>query len=295
MTDPTPPAKPVPLPPSSQPPTKLERGSSFRCVSCFICFLIVLVVLYLLDLQDNKLQLLQLLLLLLLRYSCFLMLFLFLQPPPKPNGITRSQSNSNNTASPQSRPPVPANHPKPTPPAKPTGAKEEDWFDENAFIADPENDEASQSHTTNSSSTASPTPEHVVVVVLFSDFNKANEVAARIAPMKTIPIQRPPPGSQAATSTNNDEEKPKGFLAKLVLFLINLTLILQMKGRKPSLPVVGTPYNVQHHIHVDFNSRTGFVGLPPEWEALILGGAVDLYPLIPLSLIDQKGRSVRPS
>lgn len=47
-----------------------------------------------------------------------------------------------------------------------------------------------------------------------------------------------------------------------------------MRGRKPALPVVGTPYNVQHHIHVDFNSRTGFVGLPPEWEALILGGAV---------------------
>ncbi len=29
---------------------------------------------------------------------------------------------------------------------------------------------------------------------------------------------------------------------------------------------VGTPFNVQHNIHVDFNSVTGFEGLPHEWE-----------------------------
>lgn len=32
---------------------------------------------------------------------------------------------------------------------------------------------------------------------------------------------------------------------------------------------IGNPFNVQHNIHVDFNSTTGFEGLPPEWEVLI--------------------------
>mmetsp|Transcript_29622 Transcript_29622/g.33002 ORF Transcript_29622/g.33002 Transcript_29622/m.33002 type:complete len:487 (-) Transcript_29622:165-1625(-) len=33
--------------------------------------------------------------------------------------------------------------------------------------------------------------------------------------------------------------------------------------------VVGDPFNVEHNIHVDFNSETGFVGLPAEWEAML--------------------------
>jgi len=32
---------------------------------------------------------------------------------------------------------------------------------------------------------------------------------------------------------------------------------------------VSNPYNVEHKIHVDFNSATGFSGLPPEWEAML--------------------------
>eukprot|EP01111_Echinosteliopsis_oligospora_P000746 TRINITY_DN1087_c0_g2_i3.p1 TRINITY_DN1087_c0_g2~~TRINITY_DN1087_c0_g2_i3.p1 ORF type:complete len:490 (+),score=171.89 TRINITY_DN1087_c0_g2_i3:318-1787(+) len=32
---------------------------------------------------------------------------------------------------------------------------------------------------------------------------------------------------------------------------------------------VSSPYNVEHKIHVDFNSATGFSGLPPEWEAML--------------------------
>jgi len=32
---------------------------------------------------------------------------------------------------------------------------------------------------------------------------------------------------------------------------------------------VSAPYNVQHEIHVDFDSETGFSGLPPEWEVAI--------------------------
>jgi hypothetical protein len=37
---------------------------------------------------------------------------------------------------------------------------------------------------------------------------------------------------------------------------------------------VSTPYNVEHKIHVDFNSTTGFSGLPPEWEAMLKSSAI---------------------
>lgn len=42
-----------------------------------------------------------------------------------------------------------------------------------------------------------------------------------------------------------------------------------LKSRRGN-KVVGTPFNVQHLIHVDFNSRTGFSGIPPHWETMIL-------------------------
>lgn len=34
---------------------------------------------------------------------------------------------------------------------------------------------------------------------------------------------------------------------------------------------VSSPFDLQHNIHVDFNSETGFVGLPDEWETLVKG------------------------
>jgi tRNA A-37 threonylcarbamoyl transferase component Bud32 len=37
---------------------------------------------------------------------------------------------------------------------------------------------------------------------------------------------------------------------------------------------VSAPYNVQHEIHVDFDSATGFSGLPPEWEAILLTSGI---------------------
>jgi len=33
--------------------------------------------------------------------------------------------------------------------------------------------------------------------------------------------------------------------------------------------VVGTPFNVENKIHVDYSSATGFSGLPPEWEVML--------------------------
>jgi len=43
---------------------------------------------------------------------------------------------------------------------------------------------------------------------------------------------------------------------------------------------VSAPYNVQHEIHVDFDSATGFSGLPPEWELLLKGSGISREDVI---------------
>jgi len=41
-----------------------------------------------------------------------------------------------------------------------------------------------------------------------------------------------------------------------------------------SFECVSEPFNVQHNIHVDFCSETGFSGLPPEWEAMLKSSGI---------------------
>ncbi|KAH0788642.1 STE family protein kinase [Histomonas meleagridis] len=41
-----------------------------------------------------------------------------------------------------------------------------------------------------------------------------------------------------------------------------------LPGAKPK-PIVSAPYDLIHEVHVDFNSETGFSGLPPEWEKIL--------------------------
>jgi len=38
---------------------------------------------------------------------------------------------------------------------------------------------------------------------------------------------------------------------------------------------VSAPFNLQHGIHVDFNSSTGFSGLPSEWETMLKTSGID--------------------
>jgi len=38
--------------------------------------------------------------------------------------------------------------------------------------------------------------------------------------------------------------------------------------------IVSQPFNVEHNIHVDFNSETGFVGLPAEWETMLKSSGI---------------------
>jgi hypothetical protein len=37
-------------------------------------------------------------------------------------------------------------------------------------------------------------------------------------------------------------------------------------GARRGTHTVSQPFNVQHNIHVNFDSKTGFEGLPAEWE-----------------------------
>lgn len=44
--------------------------------------------------------------------------------------------------------------------------------------------------------------------------------------------------------------------------------------------IVSPPFSVQHNVHVDFDSDTGFKGLPPEWEALLKAGQISSSEVI---------------
>lgn len=38
--------------------------------------------------------------------------------------------------------------------------------------------------------------------------------------------------------------------------------------------VISKPFEFKHNIHVDYNSETGFVGLPPEWETMLKSSGI---------------------
>jgi hypothetical protein len=44
--------------------------------------------------------------------------------------------------------------------------------------------------------------------------------------------------------------------------------------------VVGSPLNVKHHVHVDFNSETGFEGLPAEWKTWLVNSGIEKKDII---------------
>jgi len=43
---------------------------------------------------------------------------------------------------------------------------------------------------------------------------------------------------------------------------------------------VTDPFDVGHTLHVDFTSETGFVGLPPEWETMLLSSGITKHDVI---------------
>eukprot|EP01091_Cochliopodium_minus_P008333 TRINITY_DN186_c0_g1_i5.p1 TRINITY_DN186_c0_g1~~TRINITY_DN186_c0_g1_i5.p1 ORF type:complete len:413 (+),score=135.43 TRINITY_DN186_c0_g1_i5:57-1295(+) len=66
-----------------------------------------------------------------------------------------------------------------------------------------------------------------------------------------------------ALPKNNDKAvkspRTKGLLDK----------IFGGKKKKKGEMSISSPFNLEHHVHVDFDSETGFAGLPSEWEHMI--------------------------
>lgn len=79
----------------------------------------------------------------------------------------------------------------------------------------------------------------------------------------TIPIKK-------GALENSDEPRKE---EKRGMFKILDTFKVGKKSKEQPLNV-GIPFNVQHNIHVDFNSITGFEGLPPEWEAMLKSSGI---------------------
>jgi len=74
----------------------------------------------------------------------------------------------------------------------------------------------------------------------------------------------PSGGSAPAKKSSSEEPKKHSFFSGL----------FKKKEKKTNEPNIGTPFNVLHHVHVDFNTKTGFVGLPPEWESMLENSSI---------------------
>eukprot|EP01132_Coremiostelium_polycephalum_P005425 gene5425-6767_t len=88
--------------------------------------------------------------------------------------------------------------------------------------------------------------------------NNNNTPSSNILATSPSSINQNPP-SPPPTRDEEKEEK-KGFLGGI---------FGTKKNKKKKELAVGSPFNVKHNIHVDYNSVTGFEGLPKEWEVIL--------------------------
>jgi len=79
----------------------------------------------------------------------------------------------------------------------------------------------------------------------------------------STPISPPSPPSTHHQTPQKEEER-KGFLG----------IFGGKKKNKKKEFSVGSPFNVKHNIHVDYNSVTGFEGLPREWEIILQSSGI---------------------
>ena len=83
-----------------------------------------------------------------------------------------------------------------------------------------------------------------------------------------VPVKRDPTLDTPKDSESIGEKTKNGFAQKISSFF--------KKGKEntDSIVSVGSPFNVQHNIHVDFKSATGFEGLPHEWEVMLQSSGI---------------------
>eukprot|EP01118_Nematostelium_gracile_P016092 TRINITY_DN6586_c0_g1_i1.p1 TRINITY_DN6586_c0_g1~~TRINITY_DN6586_c0_g1_i1.p1 ORF type:complete len:742 (-),score=243.03 TRINITY_DN6586_c0_g1_i1:39-2264(-) len=86
---------------------------------------------------------------------------------------------------------------------------------------------------------------------------------------KTIPIQRRDYDDEPDNSKNNSNYTLRGIKSS-----VSKIMKKAKNDKNSTVGSIGSPFNVQHNIHVDFNTVTGFEGLPQEWEVLLKSSGI---------------------
>ncbi|KAH3756463.1 p21-activated protein kinase [Pelomyxa schiedti] len=179
--------------------------------------------------------------------------------PAQPNGLTvpsgappppPTSANGTTTAN---RPPTAASTQPSTPPTNPSTQTQPFLQQSPPQAQAPPMPPPSTATQTNSSQTATPSPATTP--------SAASSTTTSSAPARTSGGKNNPTFKMKVYELPKHPEEEKNSLLKKI-----------QKGWKArhGSKVVGNPFNVKHLIHVDFNSRTGFSGIPPHWEAMIL-------------------------
>ena len=95
---------------------------------------------------------------------------------------------------------------------------------------------------------------------------KQQQAAAGAPHRKVIPVKR-----ELASSAPKEKEGKKGSKGGGIRAFFGFG-----KKKKTVEHSVGSPYNLKHNVHVDFTTKTGFVGLPTEWESTLLSSGVNI-------------------
>lgn len=121
-----------------------------------------------------------------------------------------------------------------------------------------------------------------------------NPFASRPAVTTTPPLS--PTTSRVQTtpispSADNTPEKKEGFFG---------SLFGKKKKNERDNITIGTPFNVAHRVHVNYNTTTGFEGLPPEWEAMLKSSGITKDEVLDnsdavLSVLEFQAKRLLPS
>lgn len=99
-----------------------------------------------------------------------------------------------------------------------------------------------------------------------------SEVSPHQPPPNTIPI-KPAPEMASSSAPNSARKQGRvGFLSR-VKNMLGMSSTQNQNSADDEV-FISTPFGVTHNIHVDFNSATGFTGLPSEWEAMLLSSGI---------------------
>lgn len=205
------------------------------------------------------------------------------RPPVPPNPATMKRTPSAPTI-PNPSPPFkkaspapgpPPSGPLPPPPSKPVPKK----LPPSAFaaatnvlakpppVSTSANGNSPNSYSTNNAYSNYPNYPTTPSPTSLAPIPPPNPYATTRIPSPNQPTSPNPPILQSSASVEKEKEKEKegGFFS---------SLFSSSSSKKKRDIVIGTPFEVTHRIHVNFNTTTGFEGLPPDWEAMLKSSGI---------------------